>query len=231
MQRVTEPELMLELEQVRVYAAADFSVSEQKMISRLISLVEQSGKIIDRKSLVLDLGCGPGNITERIASLWPETRVIGIDASSNMLRVANERQKLKNDDYLSNRISYINSNISSLSKIELDFLESADVVVSNSLIHHIHDFKNFLNALEIVSKKGTLHFHRDLRRPSSLREAISLQKKHLPNAPKIMVRDFMASLKAAYTSKEILYYLENTKFKDFEVVEVDDRYIDIFGIA
>lgn len=38
--------------------------------------------------IVYDLGCGPGNSTILLKKRWPEARVIGLDASENMLKQA-----------------------------------------------------------------------------------------------------------------------------------------------
>jgi trans-aconitate 2-methyltransferase len=37
---------------------------------------------------VVDLGCGPGNLTATLARRWPEANVLGLDASSQMLAKA-----------------------------------------------------------------------------------------------------------------------------------------------
>ena len=39
---------------------------------------------------VLDVGCGTGRLTERLLERLPRGRVVGIDQSSNMVRVARE---------------------------------------------------------------------------------------------------------------------------------------------
>ncbi len=230
MLRITEPELMTELEQVNVYAETDFSDSDGKMVSRLVELINESKKNLQRESLLIDLGCGPGNITQRLASHWPEINVVGIDGSTEMLRIARQRQfSSKNKSSLSG-LSYKEGNISSLSKTRLNLSNFADVVVSNSFIHHVHDFKFFLKSLKAISKKGTLYFHRDLRRPLSSNQALDLQKKHLPNAHPIMIRDFIASLKAAFTRDEVVNYLEKSSWQNYKVIEVEDRYLDIIGV-
>ena len=35
--------------------------------------------------LVVDLGCGPGNLTRLLADRWPGARVVGVDASTAMV--------------------------------------------------------------------------------------------------------------------------------------------------
>lgn len=39
----------------------------------------------ERPALVVDLGCGPGNLTASLAGRWPEARVVGLDSSTDML--------------------------------------------------------------------------------------------------------------------------------------------------
>ncbi|MFD5277699.1 trans-aconitate 2-methyltransferase [Pseudarthrobacter sp. NPDC058362] len=38
-----------------------------------------------RPGLVVDLGCGPGNLTSSLAERWPEADVVGVDSSADML--------------------------------------------------------------------------------------------------------------------------------------------------
>lgn len=40
---------------------------------------------------VVDLGCGPGNLTATLANRWPQAKVSGLDSSSEMVTAARER--------------------------------------------------------------------------------------------------------------------------------------------
>ena len=227
--RVTEPELMLSPDQVRAYAGADFSSMEDQMISSLVMLAEKNNIPIGNDTLILDLGCGPGNISEKLSYCWPNANVIGIDDSSEMLKIARQRNTYGEKKIVLKRLAYIKMNLFKMAKGHSQFMKSADIVVSNSLLHHIHDPFIFFKTLINISKKGTLHFHRDLRRPSSPEEVLSIQQKHLSKAPSVLIRDFQASLHAAFTLDEVEDEISKAGINGLNVVEVEDRYIDIEG--
>ena len=68
-----------------------------KDIDRIASFLQQ------RQGLILDLACGPGNFTRRIARLAPESTVVGFDLSREMLERAvrlTRKEGLRNAYYM-----------------------------------------------------------------------------------------------------------------------------------
>ena len=45
---------------------------------------------LERPQSIVDLGCGPGNVTPLLRQRWPDAEIVGIDSSSEMLDQARE---------------------------------------------------------------------------------------------------------------------------------------------
>jgi trans-aconitate 2-methyltransferase len=52
-----------------------------------VELVQRIGA--DTPGRVVDLGCGPGNLTRLLAERWPDADVVGVDSSAEMIEKAN----------------------------------------------------------------------------------------------------------------------------------------------
>ncbi|MFN0300108.1 MAG: methyltransferase domain-containing protein [Burkholderiales bacterium] len=76
-------------------------------------------------STVVDLGCGTGNVTEKMVERWPAAQVIGVDSSTEMLAAARQRNSL---------ISWVEADLGSWS-----IPGGADVVYSNAALHWLPD--------------------------------------------------------------------------------------------
>ncbi len=227
--RVTEPELMEGGEQIKAYSNADFDCSDNAFMNFLEKLLDKRSLKINRDSLIIDLGCGPGNITERLALKWPNSRVVGVDGSIAMLREAEKRKDEMNFRFSKGTFSYVCMDIFALTENPPNFLLGADLVVSNSFIHHIHEPSKFWLAVKNISSFKTFHFHRDLRRPSTIEEAFLLQKKYLPKVTGVLARDYLSSLRAAYTVKEVMSQIDDMGLDAMFVDELEDRYLEIYG--
>jgi len=46
---------------------------------------------LSKNDLIVDLGCGPGNISEKLSERWPDVNVLGVDGSQEMIREAESR--------------------------------------------------------------------------------------------------------------------------------------------
>ena len=224
--RVLEPELMEDASQAKAYADADFGLSDQKFMEHLNQILGNIQKIKDL-GLFLDLGCGPGNISHRLALDWPSMQVLGLDGSKAMLEIA-ESNRLDAYPLLEN-LSYSQINISSLADGSMTFEKKASVVVSNSFLHHLHNPDSLWKSLKRISAKASIHYHRDLRRPQSEEDLDALQKKYLANGPSVLVNDYRASLRAAFTLDEVVMQLKKSGLDKFAVREVDDRYLEVIG--
>ena len=105
---------------------------------------EWGGDLIGGLSLrgdeaILDLGCGDGALTKRLAMLVPEGRVVGIDASEGMIRAAEKRA--------GGNLSFVRMDIR-----DLGFREQFDLIFSNAALHWVKDhgrlLKNSFRALK-----------------------------------------------------------------------------------
>ena len=83
----------------------------------------------------MDVACGPGNISQRIAKNWPLVKVVGIDGSKEML---NQAEKKLHENFMKN-LTYELIDINSIATREKHLPFKADVLVSNSALHHFHD--------------------------------------------------------------------------------------------
>ena len=91
MKRIPEPELMETKEQARAYAAADFSEAHQSYVS----LFDERFSQRPAKAAVLDLGCGPADVTLRLARANPGYNFHAIDGSAAMLDCARRALRLR----------------------------------------------------------------------------------------------------------------------------------------
>ena len=229
MERVPEPELMEEKEQVISYDEADFSEGEVNLIKQINHYLLRKDISLGKKDLIVDLGCGPGNISEKLAIKWPNTEVVGIDGSKEMIlraeynkNISNNKEKLKNLIYICSDIKDIKSNNFLLKK-------RISLLVSNSLIHHITYLEDFFNIIRSLSSKVTVNFHKDLKRPFNEKTALELKAQCSTKYNEILTNDYYASLKASYTFKELKNFTLENDLSSLDVFEDGDKYLIVYG--
>jgi trans-aconitate 2-methyltransferase len=59
-------------------------------------LVDRVGAVAPEH--IVDLGCGPGNLTTTLADRWPQARIQGLDSSPEMIRAALERPETRPEE-------------------------------------------------------------------------------------------------------------------------------------
>jgi len=92
---------------------------------------------------VLDIGCGDGKITKKIAEMVPKGKVIGIDPSKEMINEAiADYSHIPNLNFLQERAEGFN------------FKEKCNLVTSFFALHWVKDHGSVLKNVKSVLKKG-----------------------------------------------------------------------------
>ena len=219
MERILEPELMEDDEQARAYAEADFEEAHNSFIVRFQELYgcEASGR-------VLDLGCGPGDITLRFARAYPECTMYGVDGSEAML--GQGRRILENEpEDVRERIMLIEGTLPGPALP----LTGYDAVISNSLLHHLPDPQVLWRSVREFSKPNAPVFIMDLMRPASVEEAQRLVDTYAASEPDVLRRDFYNSLLAAFEKSEVEQQLTKAELSNLSVEAISDRHLVVSG--
>ena len=219
MERVIEPELMDELEQAEVYANADFEEPHR----RVIELFDIEFPVTEIKGAILDLGCGPGDITFRFAKRFPNSIVVGVDGSAAMIKLANKRKV--REQGIANKVKFIEGAIPGAAIPGGPY----DLIVSNSLLHHLHQPNILWKTILEYASPGTKIFVVDLFRPESEKEAERIVSEYSGNEPELLKRDFYNSLRAAFKPAEVERQLASVGLSELSVKVVSDRHVIVYG--
>ncbi|HKK06947.1 MAG TPA: class I SAM-dependent methyltransferase [Gammaproteobacteria bacterium] len=218
MDRIPEPELMDDEAQARAYAEADFEDPH----SMFVQLFGERFADLRVEGSVLDLGCGPADVTIRFARAYPDCRVHGVDGSQAMLKhgcAALEREGLKP------RVRLIHAYLPSAALAG----RGDDIVISNSLLHHLADPSVLWRAVKSAARPGAAVFVMDLMRPDSEAQVRALVQTYAEGEPEVLRRDFHNSLLAAYTPEEVRAQLAAAELNTLSVEAVTDRHLIVFG--
>ncbi len=90
MDRRPEPEMMDDPAEAEAYAITDFSDVNERFAERFGELmIKYYGELVVERSLVMvDLGCGPGDITHRVRGRFGKALIAGLDGAPSMLKYA-----------------------------------------------------------------------------------------------------------------------------------------------
>lgn len=209
---------MDELEQARAYALADFDEPNRRFVEYFETTYPEL-----RTGAVLDLGCGPGDIVLRLATRHPGLVVHGLDGSAAMLHFACER--LHAAPALGGRVQFVEGLLPGAALP----LPAYDAVLSNSLLHHLHEPRHFWRAVRDAGRPGAPVLVMDLFRPDSEQAAWDIVERYSGDERDLLKRDFFASLCAAFTPHEIRAQLDECGLGGLDIRSVSDRHLLVTG--
>lgn len=218
MDRVAEPELMLDAHQARAYASADF----EEPNSRFIDLLRQRLIDLPPDGVALDLGCGPGDISLRFARAFPQWTVDALDGSAAMLELG---RQAADRSRLGTRVRFHEVRLPQGPAPGGPY----DLIFSNSLLHHLRAPEVLWSSARQWSGAETRVFVMDLVRPESQERAGELVDRYACDEPEVLRRDFFNSLLAAYRPSEIREQLAKASLGHLEIEVVSDRHFLVWG--
>jgi Methylase involved in ubiquinone/menaquinone biosynthesis len=209
-ERIPEVEVMDTWEAASEYDGMDFSQVNQEFAQLAIELGPETG-------LILDGGTGTARIPILIAQLRSKWQITGIDLSANMLFIGNQnieqaglQEQIKLEQVDAKQLPYPD--------------DQFDLVISNSIVHHLSDPLLFFQEIQRVLKPQGGIFLRDLTRPSSETELNSLVEQYAGNCNDHQQKLFRDSLQAAYTLDEIINFIESVGLENIRVYQSSDRH-------
>ncbi|MDX1944759.1 MAG: class I SAM-dependent methyltransferase [Pirellulaceae bacterium] len=227
--RILEPEVMDTPTEAADYDAMDHSAVNRVFVDDLLREVRGckfqvpgsealSALDSERSTLdILDLGTGTAQIPIELCRRHESCRVMAADAAANMLEIAHYNLEIHG---LTERIQ--------LARVDAKALPFAtamfDVVMSNSIIHHIPEPLSVLREGVRVVRPGGLLFFRDLLRPGDQAELNHLVETHAAGATENQRRMFAESLHAALSLAEIRELVATLGFAESSVRQTTDRH-------
>ncbi len=222
--RTPEPELMLSVGEVVAYDQMDHAAVNQRFVDDLLEAWQGRKNFIQYDLAgpgmppidVVDLGTGTAQIPILLCQQDEDARCVAVDGSPAMLDVA-----IQNIDIagLRDRISLQRASANSLPN-----LGRFDIVMSNSLVHHLHNPEGLFASIRSLLSECGLVFFRDLTRPATEAELESIVSQYAGDEASEAQRMFRESLHAAFTVDEICAFVEQNGYDPTGVTMTSDRH-------
>jgi len=210
LERVLEQEVMDSEQDAQEYAAFDNTAVNEEFVARALVLAPDSG-------YVLDVGAGPGEIAVLLARRSAGLRLLAIDLGEHMLAMA--RANVLRAD-LGARVEIARVNARSTGFAAASF----EMVISNSLVHHIPEPESFFQEIARVARPGAAFFIKDLHRPESEAEHRHLVETYAAGCTAYQTRTFSDSLRAGLTVSEVQAICAELDLPGLQVRRCSDRH-------
>lgn len=190
--RVLEPEVMDTAEEAEEYDAMDHGEVNRRFAADMLARRKDPARVVD-------VGTGTARIPIALCSMHGSCHVVASDLAEHMLRVARRNVEAAQ---LGDRIELVKADAKGAHDVLRD--GSFDVVMSNSIVHHIPSpARLFEELLRLLAPKGLL-FVRDLERPTDERAVAKLVATYAANDTPKQRGLFEDSLRAALTIDEVI---------------------------
>ncbi len=207
--RVLEPELMDNWQEATAYDAMDFSAVNRDFALTAIGLHPHAVR-------VLDIGTGTAQIPIILCQEKSCYQVLGVDMAQSMLVLG--RRNIEAAGLLQ-QIRLELADGKNLPYPNWDF----DMVISNSLVHHLPDPRSFFQQVARLVKPNGAVLIRDLLRPDSLVEIDRLVTAAGDYGPQ-QNQLFRDSLAAAFTLAEIQDLVAAVGLTNYQLSQTSERH-------
>jgi ubiquinone/menaquinone biosynthesis C-methylase UbiE len=208
MNRILEPEVMDTWLEATAYDAMDFESVNTAFATDAIDLDPHAIKI-------LDVGTGTARIPILMCQQRPQYLITAIDLAQSMLIIG---QRNVEEAALNQRIRLERVDSKRMPYPDLEF----DMVVSNSLVHHLPDPLSFFQEIKRLVRPGGAILIRDLIRPESDTIVNSLVGKIGEKYDAHQQQLFRDSLKAALTLTEVQELIDRAGLEQITLSQSSD---------
>jgi len=210
--RVLEPEIMSTAEEAGEYDAMDFSATDQLFAERAAELARGA-------RWIFDIGSGNAKIPLVIGALAAATaRICAVEMSAEMLAAGVRNRGRAGAD--GRRLLFLRADAKRLPLPDA----CAELVTSNSLVHHIPDPRAVFREIARIVRPGGSILIRDLVRPDSEDELAHLVGLHAAGSSELQRRLLSDSLRAALTPSEVRDLLRECGLAGVSVTQITDRH-------
>jgi ubiquinone/menaquinone biosynthesis C-methylase UbiE len=221
--RVLEPEVMDSEAEAVDYDAMDHSQVNRTFVDDLLFALARATPPANGVWRVFDAGTGTALIPLELVSRGVPMQIVAADAATHMLTLA-ERNVARAGWTAS--IYCVQRDCKALPEADGSF----DIVMSNSIVHHIPEPRHVLAGCWRILRPGGLLFVRDLMRPADEPSLDAIVRQYAGDANAHQQQMFRDSLHAALTVEEVAALLTSLGIPAEWVRATSDRHWTIRGV-